>query len=51
MTRPSSQGPRRSHIPQKDLLVPANAGKAGVIIRDCEIEDFVAMCRVGLDES
>lgn len=51
MPRPSSQCPGGSHIPQKNLLVSAHAGKARVVFCDGEVEDFVAVGAVGLDQA
>lgn len=50
MPTPPLQRPCRGHIPQKNLLVPSNAGEARVIVRHRQVEDLVAVGRVGLHE-
>lgn len=48
---PSFQRSSGSYVPKKDLLVAADAGEPGVVVCDGEIEDFVAVGGVGLDEA
>lgn len=50
MPTPPLQRPRRRHIPQEDLLVASDAGEARVIVRHRQVEDLVAVGRVGLHE-
>lgn len=51
MPAPPLQRPRRGHIPQEDLLVTSDAGKARIIVRHRQVEDLVAVGRVGLHEA
>ena len=51
MARPPPQRAARGHVPQEDLPVAADAGEAGVVGRDGEVEHFVAVRGVGLDEA
>ncbi len=44
------EGLRRGHVPQEDGAVPADGGERGVVGRDADVEDFVAVGGVGLDE-
>lgn len=47
---PPPQRARGGHVPQEHLLIPANAGEAGIVRSDGEVEDLVAVRRVRLDE-
>ncbi|KAL8782894.1 MAG: hypothetical protein Q9213_005006 [Squamulea squamosa] len=51
MPRPPPQRPRRRHIPQENLLVPSHAGESRVILRDGDVEDFVAVGGICLDQT
>ena len=37
------------YVPEEDTPVAAAAGECGVVGRDGYVEDFVAVCGVGLD--
>ena len=41
---------RGRDVPEEDGAVAADAGKRRVVGRDAEVEDFIAVRRVGLDE-
>lgn len=51
MSRPSSQRPRGCDIPQEDLLVPSHAGETRIVLGDGDVEDFISVGRVCLNES
>lgn len=41
---------RRRHVPEEDGAVAADAGERRVVAGDAQVEDFVAVRGVGLDE-
>lgn len=43
-------GLRFRDIPVKNTAVAAYAGEGGVVLGDGNIQDFVAVCGIGLDE-
>ena len=47
----SPQRLRRRDIPEKDGFIPADGREARVVGRDAEVEDFVAVRRVCLDQA
>ena len=51
MSRKTSQRLCGSDIPYKNTLVPAHGREFGVVFADGEVEDFVAVRAVGLDEA
>ena len=51
MSSPSLECPSGGHVPEKDLLVAANAGEPGIIVGNGEIENFVTVGGIGLDET
>lgn len=51
MTHPSPQRPRGRHIPQEDLLVPTNACEARVVLGDGDVQDFIPVRGVRLNQS
>ena len=48
---PPLQRSSRNYVPEKDLLVATDAGEPGIVVANGEIEDFVAVSGVGLDEA
>ena len=50
MARPAAQRARGADVPEEDLLVAADGGEARVVRGEGEVEDFVAVGGVGLDE-
>ena len=40
-----------SNVPEKNLSVAADAGESRIVLRDCDVENFVAMSRIGLYEA
>ena len=51
MSAPSAQCSSCGHIPEEDLFVAPGGGETGVVCCDGEIEDFVAMGGIGLDQA
>ena len=51
MSAKASQCPRAGNVPQEDLAVPADGREASVVVGDGEVEDFVAVRGVGLDQA
>ena len=51
MSAPAAERARRGDVPEEDLLVAADGGEAGVVARDGEGEDAVAVGGVGLDQA
>ena len=51
MASPSSQRSCAADIPEEDLFIAANGGEARVVARDCEVEYFVAVGFIGLDQT
>lgn len=51
MPSESPQCSRSGNIPQKNLPVPADGGEARVIVGNGDVEDFVAVRGVALDEA
>lgn len=51
VSSPSPECPSGGHVPKKYLLVAADAGEAGIIVGNGEIEDFVTVGGIGLDEA
>jgi len=51
MPAPPPQRARRGDVPEENGLVPADGAEARVVGADGEVEDFVAVGRVGLDEA
>lgn len=50
MSTPSPQRLRSRDIPDKDCLVTTYAYKFVICVRDRDVQNFVAVCGVGLDE-
>jgi len=48
---PPPQRARGGHVPQKHLLVPADAGEASIVGSDGEVEDLIPVGRVRLNET
>ena len=48
---PAPQRTRGCHVPEEHLLVPTDAGEAGIVRSDVDVEDLVAVRRVRLDEA
>jgi hypothetical protein len=51
MPLPSPQHLRQRHVPQQNILVPANARKPRIVRRNRDVEHLVRVSGVGLHQS